>query len=46
MQLKRMYIKYLRNLDTKLFSYAIIGDFVEKSKSYVSAILNESEGDN
>lgn len=39
-------IKYLRNLDTKLFSYAIIGDFVEKSKSYVSAILNESEGDN
>lgn len=39
-------IKYLRDLDSKLFSYAIIGDFVEKSKSYVSAILNESDGDN
>lgn len=39
-------IKYLRDLDSKLFSYSIIGDFVEKSKSYVSAILNESDGDN
>ena len=39
-------IKYLRDLDSKLFSYATIGDFVEKSKSYVSAVLNESDGDN
>ena len=39
-------IKYLRDLDPKLFSYSIIGDFVEKSKSYVSTILNESDGDN
>lgn len=39
-------IKYLRNLNAKLFSYSIIGDFVEKSKSYVSAVLNEKDGDN
>lgn len=39
-------IKYLRDLDSKIFSYATIGDFVEKSKSYVSAVLNESDGDN
>ncbi len=39
-------IKYLRDLDAKLFSYATIGEFVDKSKSYVSAILNESDGNN
>ena len=39
-------IKFLRDLDSKLFSYATIGDFVDKSKSYVSSVLNESDGDN
>lgn len=38
-------IKYLRELNPKLFSYSIIGEFVGKSKSYIAANIGDLGGE-